>query len=246
MKKLFAIPVFLLIGSSSFSQVLISLVFGDKLNSGKIEFGLDGGYSLSNISGAPGAEGRGGFNLGFYFDIKTKHPQWMVSTGVVVKGPMGAKDMDVYSLNDPNLDASFQGGSVTTKLGYFYVPICMKYTFKNHIFLKGGIQPGLFNSASDEFVNSVAEEDDLTYKLSRKKDFSLLDFGLATGIGYRLMKGNGMNIGISYYHGLIDVEADDDGPDLFNRAFYFNVGIPIGKAKAQKKAAAKQKESQAN
>jgi hypothetical protein len=28
--------------------------------------------------------------------------------------------------------------------------------------------------------------------------------GLALGIGYRLMKGNGMNFGLQYYNGLID------------------------------------------
>jgi len=31
------------------SQVLIALLLGDKLNSGKIEFGLDGGLNYSSI-----------------------------------------------------------------------------------------------------------------------------------------------------------------------------------------------------
>jgi hypothetical protein len=222
-------------------QVLISLVFGDKLNSGKIEFGLDGGLSLSNLKGPDGGKNRSGLNLGFYFDIKTKNPAWMISTGVVVKGPMGAEGLPVYNLNDAALDSAFKGGSVTTKLGYFYVPVTMKYTFKNRIFLKGGIQLGLINAASDEFVNSVAEKDDLSYTVKRNKDFAMLDAGLAAGIGYRLMKGYGMNININYYYGLIDVESDDFGPDVFNRALYFNVGIPIGKGKAEKKAKAKGK-----
>ena len=235
MKKTLFLILALACTAAARSQVLISLILGDNLNTGKIEFGLDGGMSLSTIQGAQGAENRMGFNLGFYFDIKTKHPQWMVNTGVVVKGPMGANGLPVYALNDPDLDAAFDGGSVNTKLNYFYVPICMKYTFKSRIFLRGGIQPGLFYGATDEFVNTVKDEDDLTYKLNRKKDFSLLDFGLVTGMGYRLMKGYGMNVGINYYHGLIDVESGDAGPNLYNRAFYFNVGIPIGKGKAQKK-----------
>ncbi|HSC52880.1 MAG TPA: outer membrane beta-barrel protein [Phnomibacter sp.] len=221
------------------SQVLISLIFGDKLNSGNIEFGLDGGYSFSNLKGAVGSNSKGAFNLGFYFDIKTKHPNWMVSTGVVVKGPMGAKGQPVYLLHDPALDSAFKGGSVTTKLNYFYVPVNLKYTFKNRIFLKGGIQMGLINSASDLFLNNVKDEDDLTYKLSRKKDFAALDFGLAAGVGYRISKGMGMNININYYYGLIDVEVDDDKPNVMNQAWYFNVGIPIGKGKAMKKAEAK-------
>ena len=33
------------------SQVIISLLFGDKLNTGDIEFGLDGGLTLSDQTG---------------------------------------------------------------------------------------------------------------------------------------------------------------------------------------------------
>ena len=159
----------------------------------------------------------------------------MVSTGVIVKGPMGAKGLPLYSLNDPALDEAFKEGTVTTQLGYFYVPLTMKYTFKNRIFLKGGIQMGLINKSKDQFLNAVAEEDDLTYTLSRKGDFHPLDAGLAAGIGYRLKKGYGMNIGINYYQGLVDAVVDDNTPNQYNRAWYFNVGIPIGKAKAEKK-----------
>ena len=197
MKKLIPAFAFSLICSVAYPQVIISLVFGDKLNTGNIEFGLDGGLSVSSIDGAPGAKGRSGLNLGFYFDIKTKNPSWMVSTGVVVKGPMGAKGLPVYSLNDAALDSAFSGGSVTTQLGYFYVPVTMKYTFKNHIFLKGGIQLGLINKMMDEFVNNVQDEEDLTYQLKRRGDFHPIDAGLTAGIGYRLMKGYGMNIGVS-------------------------------------------------
>lgn len=244
MKKLFAILGLTMICAAGYTQVLISLVLGDNLNTGKIEFGLDGGWSSSGFRGVDGAGNRPGFNLGFYFDIKSKNPHWMLSTGVVVKGPMGAEGLPVYSLGDAALDTAFKGGSVTTKLGYFYVPVTLKYTFKNRIFLKGGIQMGLFNSASDVFLNSVAEDDDLTYTVKRKNDFSLLDGGLAAGIGYRLTKGYGMNINVNYYYGLIDVEADDDRPNLYNRALYVNLGIPIGKGKAEKKAAEKRKQQQ--
>jgi hypothetical protein len=235
MKKIVLTSLFsIFLFSAGQAQVLISLIFGDKLNSDKIEFGLDGGLSLTNLKGPDGAKNRSGLNLGFYLDIKTKNPAWMISTGVMVKGPMGAQGLPIYKLENNFLDSAFRGGSVTTKLGYFYVPVTMKFSFKNNIFVKGGIQLGLINAASDEFSNSVIEDDDLTHTLNRKKDFAALDAGLTGGIGYRLMKGNGMNITINYYYGLVDVESDDDGPDVFNRALYFNVGIPIGKGKAEK------------
>jgi len=217
------------------SQVLISILLGDKLNSGKVEFGLDGGLDWSNIHGLPGANTLTGFNLGFYFDIKLKNPAWMVNTGVIVKSPLGADDLPVYSLNDPHLDSVFAGGSVTRKLRYFNVPVMMKYKFKNNLYVKGGIQLGLRAKAFDEFTNTIQDDEDLKYKLKIKDQFHPLDAGLAFGLGYRLMGGNGMNIGLQYYLGLIDVVIDDASPNQYNRALYLTVGIPIGKGKASKK-----------
>ena len=138
MKKALLLCVLSLSLQVCYSQVLISLLLGDKLNSGKMEFGLDGGLTLSNIQGANGADKLTGFNLGFYFDIKMKNPAWMLNTGVIVKSPLGAKGLPVYTLGDPSLDNAFEGGSVITKLGYFNVPVMMKYQFKNHIYLKKG------------------------------------------------------------------------------------------------------------
>ena len=224
------------------TQVLISLIFGKSLNSGKVEFGLDGGLTISDIQGLEGAKAKSGFNLGFYFDIKLKNPAWMINTGVLVKSPMGATDLPVYALDNPELDQVFEGGKVTTNLQYFQVPIMMKYLFKNHIYVKAGTQLALINKAYDEFIQTVESDDDLQYKVKRRNEYHPIDAGLAIGAGYRLMGGNGMNIGIQYYLGLLDITVDDQGPSQHNRAFYATVGIPIGKGAAQKKQ--KEKASQ--
>ncbi len=241
MKKLFIILCLVLSGYLGKSQVLITLIFGDKLNSDNIEFGLDGGLTMSDIHGLDPSKVQRGFNLGFYFDFKMKNPNWMINTGVLVKSPMGAKGLPVYSLNNPDLDNAFEGGSVSTNLRYFNVPVMMKYQFKNKFFAKAGIQLGLMNKAFDEFSNSFAADDDLKFKLGTKNLYHPLDAGLAFGIGYRLMGGNGMNLGIQYYLGLIDVKIEDNSPDQMNRVWYFNLGIPIGKAAAHKKAKKKSK-----
>src|SRR4051812_8872102 len=99
MNKCFLILAFMVPGFASNAQVLISILLGDKLNSGKIEFGLAGGLDISSIKNLEDSKSLTGFNLGFYFDIKLKDP-WMLNTGVIVKSPMGAKGLPVYSLND--------------------------------------------------------------------------------------------------------------------------------------------------
>ena len=66
------------------AQVLISLVFGEALNSEKIEFGLVGGMNRSYINTISASEGMNNFNLGFYFHILMKNNSYL-STGVGVK-----------------------------------------------------------------------------------------------------------------------------------------------------------------
>lgn len=228
MKTYFFALIFLFLSTISNAQVLISLLFGDALNSDKIEFGLDGGLNWTTINGIDQAENLMGWNLGFYFDVKLSQA-WMINTGVVVKGNMGAEGIPVYNLNDLDLDNIFAGGNVTRKLNYFSVPIMIKYVFENHFYLKAGVQLGLMYNGYDTFNQSIKEEEDLQYEVNIKDQYHPLDAGVAVGAGYRLMGGNGMNIGIQYYYGLVDVRIDDSTPSEFNQAFYMNVGIPIGK-----------------
>ena len=236
MKKYFLVTGLLFLVNITRTQVLISILLGDKLNTGKIEFGLEGGANWSTIKNLDGAKNLTGFNLGFYFDFKLKDSAWMLNTGVIVKSGMGADGLPVYQLGDPDLDNAFNGGEIARKINYFNVPIMMKYNFKNRIYVKGGVQLGLRYKAFDQFTNSINDEEDLKYKVDVKEQFHPLDAGLAFGAGYRLIKGNGMNIGLQYYLGLIDIRVDDSSPNQFNRVLYLTAGIPIGKNSKKKKA----------
>lgn len=233
MKKLLIITALLSIGVQAKSQVLISILLGDKLNTGKIEFGLDGGLNASNIQGLNGGDLAGRFNIGFYFDFKLKNPSWMIHTGCIVKSTMGAEDLPVYSLNDADLDAAFEGGSVDRRLNYFNVPIMIKYLFKSNFSVEGGPMLGLMNKSVDVFSQKIIDKEDLTYEIKIRDNYHPLDAGFMVGVGYRLMGGNGMNLGIRYYLGLVDITIDDDSPGQYNRSLYFCVGIPIGKGKKE-------------
>jgi len=86
----------------------------------------------------------------------------------------------------------------------------------------------------DEFIKTVKDKEDLKYTLKTKDNYHPLDAGFAFGLGYRLMKGNGMNIGLQYYMGFVDVVVNDALPSQFNRSLYLTAGIPIGKGKKDK------------
>src|SRR6187549_2891306 len=193
--KILLTATLIMLTSLVHGQVIISLLLGDKLNSGKVEFGLDGGINYPDIRGLDKSKMKANLNLGFYFDIKLKNPNWMVHTGVLVKSSMGAANLPVYLLNNADLDSAFVGGEVLRKINYFNVPIMMKYKFKNNFYAEGGIVPALRAKAFDIFTNEV-NGDDLEYKVDTRNQFSRLDFGLMAGVGYRLMGGNGMNLAV--------------------------------------------------
>ncbi|MCP2025556.1 hypothetical protein L1276_000696 [Flavobacterium sp. HSC-32F16] len=241
MKKGLVLFVTLLCMNQAKSQVLISLIFGDKLNSPFLEFGLEGGINLTDISGLDSEGVNPGFNLGFYFDIRSKqNPSWMINTGVIVKSPMGARHIPVYSLDDVNLDNTFEGGRVNREIRYFNVPILIKYQFKNRIYFKTGPQLGLLASAFDEFKNKV-NDNDVVYKKKIRDEIRVIDAGIALGAGYHMNVGNGLNITVQYYYGLVPV-MKGDGPNVYNRSLYLTAGIPIGKGKAAQRRAEKDAE----
>lgn len=242
MKNGFLIFITFFCISSAQSQVLISLIFGDKLNSEFLEFGLEGGLNFSTISNMGSSATNTGINLGFYFDLKSrKNPAWMINTGVIVKSPMGAQDIPVYSLNDENLDNTFAGGSINREIRYFNVPVLIKYQFKNRIYVKAGPQFGLLAKAFDEFKNEI-NKDDVIYKKNIRDQIHVIDAGLAFGTGYHLNVGNGLNLTVQYYHGLVTVMKGDGPNNQFNRSFYVTAGIPIGKGKAAQKRAKQEAE----
>jgi hypothetical protein len=207
------------------SQILISLLLGKSLNTGKIEFGVDGGFNRSYLSGISEAKGLNNFHLGFYFDIKIKN-NWYVNTGVRVKSNTGATNITPYSLDDPELDSVFIDGKVTRKINYFYVPIHIKYRFAERFFINAGFQVGLRHKAKDLFITNYKDKDEAEYRNDIRDQVTRLDAGLSGGVGYKFM-GNGLNLGFTYYYGLVDIMKSDN-IKLQNSTFYIYLDIPVG------------------
>lgn len=223
------------------SQVIISLLFGDELNSDKVRFGLDGGINFSNLTNTEGTKFLENFNLGLYFDIQLKeNSKWYVHTGALLKSEMGARKIDVYPLGDQELDSVFAGGSIERTLKYIHIPALVRYKFSNHFFFETGPMIGILTRATDEFLNSKKKEEDLSFKNKVTERYKWFDAGIEAGIGYHFMKGTGVNLGIRYYQGFVDLVKDNAGDPVWNQSLYLFASIPIGAGeKAQAKKAEK-------
>ena len=232
MKKIFLLTAFLFTINLCHSQVLITLLLGDKLNTGKIEFGLDGGFNWSGMDGLESKTALRTFNLGFYFDFLIKE-NWYFNTGVLVKSSVGAYDISENDLL--LLDPTFvfvDSGSYYQQINYFHIPLAIKYRFQNHFYFRLGPQLALRTKAKvifDGRINgkSVVIEND------NSDLFTRLEASVLAGVGYKLKQGKGMNIGIKYFYGLTDVYKGDQ-LDIKNNSLYAYVNIPIGRGKALK------------
>ncbi len=228
------------------SQVVISLLFGDKLNSETVKFGLDGGLNYSDLSSSNSTEDSKGFNLGFYFDIQLKkNSNWYLHTGLLLKSPMGADGLPTYSLNDAVLDSTYKNGTIHRQLKYVNVPLLIRYKFNNHLFVEAGPMIGVMTKATDVFYESVNEDKDLSYKKNIYDECNHFDAGGMAGVGYHLMKGNGMNLGVRYYAGFTNIIKDSALEPQENSSLYLYISIPIGageKAKAKNAEKALKKE----
>ena len=223
------------------SQVLISLLLGDKLNTGKIEFGLDGGVNWLTMSNTPQAKHLFDWNLGFYFDFRMKNPHLFIHTGVLVKSKMGTRGLAPYPLGNDTLDDAFAGGTVDRKINYFNVPVMLRYRFDSYFHFEGGVQLGLRYTGFDVFKQEISNKDDLTFKNDVADNYTRIDAGALAGVGYRFKEGQGMILALRFYYGFVDADRVLDGNQNYS-AIYITGAIPIGKGKAEKKAAEKAKE----
>jgi hypothetical protein len=194
-KFLAPIIILLLVAQVMQGQVLISLLFGDKLNSPTLKFGLDGGANFSTLSNLSGAKYRTGFNLGFYFDFLLKKDKpWYLHTGVLVKSALGANGIAPYHLNNADstaLDSLFSNGTVDRKLSYFNVPILIRYSFKKKLFIELGPMLSLGYKANDIFTTEVENKEDLSFNNDVKDQFVKFDIGGMVGMGYAIDALNG-------------------------------------------------------
>jgi hypothetical protein len=226
MKKSFGIIILLFAFTTVQSQVLITLLLGDKLNAPGLEFGLETGVSWAGISNMESNNRLTAFNLGFYFDIKMKG-QLYLYTGVMVKSKMGVDKLTTGDLEFLGTEQFEEEGEYRQSISYFLVPALAKYKFKNHFYLEAGPQFGL---AHKSWVEFNVDNDQQT---ARIREFNIdnlrrFDAGISGGLGYRLMKGTGVTIGVKYYYGFLDVYKEKGGTN--NHSLLAKVNIPIGAA----------------
>ena len=227
MKKAIIVFIFLAFAASTHSQVLIALLLGDKLNSDKLKFGIEGGLNMSTISGFESNKPAKFFNLGFYFDFLLKD-QWRLYTGTLVKSNLGLAELTTADLAFLQSNIYPVNGNYRQVASTFLVPVFIKYDFKNHFYIEAGPEFGLNHKAFIEF-RSDENGTSSQIKQENKDMVKWIEAGFGGGFGYTLFKGQGITIGVKYYHGLTDIYKDRAGTKT--SSFNLKANIRIGASK---------------
>lgn len=206
------------------AQIIIAILFGDKLNTDKLEFGLVVSPGLTNITNIGGSY-KAGLNLGLYFTYKVDD-KWFLHPELIAKGSFGSKGLSPYPTGSDSLDQLFSGGSVTRGVQSFSMPLLVHYRVYKRWFAEGGVQTDLALKARDEFKKEV-EGNPLSYTRAVTSSFNRIDFGVSAGVVYKFTSDKSMGIGVRYYYGLTDVLKDRTGVQA-NSVWLLNVFIPIG------------------
>jgi hypothetical protein len=215
--------------SSAHSQVIIALLFGDKLNTDKIEFGLSGGLNQSFISNFYDASSKSGFNLGLYLNFKLSE-KWFFRVEAVPKFPTGVKELKPYSLNDASLDVLFDSSEVTRKIKNIALPMIFRYRLGKMWFAESGPEVNLRTKAKDIF-----EDGPLSYEKNIEDDMTRFEFGWVAGINRKLSKQTkSAALGVRYYFGLTDIDKLTEGTQK-NGVFQLLFSIPVGTGKKKEK-----------
>ncbi len=213
--------------TSVYSQALIALVFGKKIETDKFKIGLFVGAQGSYITQSGSYDPHIGLTLGAYTDIKLwEDSPWLLQNYLVFKSPKGGNKLDMpdNSLTD-DADVLANASSVKRDITYFEITPLMRYCFTHSWSVGLGPAVGFRMYAKDTYKTSY-DDGDLLYKLKTKDDINLVDAGAAVDVQYRFMKGKGVQLNLRYNQSFTNLYKDKV---LDGKSFYiqFGVGIPI-------------------
>ena len=219
------LAICLFITITTHSQVLISILFGDKLNTDKMTFGLVLGNAWNSLTDYPTVDAQSNFNLGIFLTLKLEE-RLFLQFDALAKYKLGAKGLPVYMLGDAMLDTIYQHGSLKRSISYLGLNTSLQYRIWKYLNVEAGPNVTLRTKAKDIF-HADHELGDQYFEKDMKDATTRFDFGVTTGISWQFSKGKGLKLGARYYWGFVDLYPADAGTNA-GRSLQVNLYIQIG------------------
>ena len=216
------------------SQILISLIFGDKLNSENVQFGLITGVSANTFSNMGMDVQRGSVPLGMFFDINIKQSdRFIFNPYLLLNSKSGIQGKRLTFRPDspivrPSYDEQLEA---EIRVDYFTLAPLLKTKMFNYAYFDIGPQASLmYNSVY--ILQGELDDTKKAYFEENVKEFTRrIDAGITGGFSYKFMKGEGASLALRAYQGFTNVYKNESVPqELYNsknRSVYLYVYIPI-------------------
>jgi hypothetical protein len=209
------------------AQVLIGMLFGDRLASETFNIGFEIGMNFSTVSGLDGASRSRGPLIGLFASWRFSE-HYHLFTGVLPLSDKGAEDADPIPLNDPELDPLIAAGRMERDLSYVDIPVLVQWAHRRDYGLRVGVGPqvSILLSAEDRYAGTTTQGTRAVIESDIESSVERFDAGAAVDAEYRI-KGLGFAIGVRYYYGLTDL-ARDSGPAMHNSVLSGSARITLG------------------
>ncbi len=225
---------FLLIPSAAQGQVLIALLFGEKLSTERFQLGVNASFAASAFMGFKDRM-LPGWSLSVYGEIRL-HERFHLQPELALKFPGGADDLSssipgypFAAVGEPTIDGVVNEGKVKRELRYVALPILGRVLL-GPVGLGIGPQLGVLVHAQD---TTSQKEGATRVSLSRSVAHELrrVDAGIVLSLDYSFWKEQKMRslrIRGTGYVGLVDTIRNNPHGAIRNWNVMLGLDIPIG------------------
>lgn len=212
------------------SQIIISILFGEQLNSGKMEFGLITGANVSTITGMEDAKPLPTFKLGLFLDYNLGE-RWIGSFEANVKSTLGYTNFTSAEALFPVQDSVIQASNYTARtINVLQCPVFVSYKLTNQWAIGAGGYLS-YQHGTRDFIDYTYKSADLTIQQSFTGFINRIDAGVVGALSYHFKKREsgypGIGLRFKTNYGFTDVYNDKSSLSGNNLWFSFDVTIPI-------------------
>ena len=226
MKKIILIILLTSIGQIAYSQILIGLLFGDKLNNEKLEFGLNVSGNNTTISNSNNQTGFKSIGFGLYLDYKITDKLYF-QTGFSMLDTRGIKKLTQSEIFKNIPDTLFNiSQKAYRKIKYLTAPISIAYRHKSGFGLYFGGAFSMLLRANDILEARTQNELNIL-QIGIRDDISRFNIDGFIGLSYHFKGKNGAQLRFDYSYGLMNVYTGNNNSTGYFSKTSLQLLIPI-------------------
>lgn len=209
------------------AQVLIGLLFGEKLATPNFNMGFEIGINFATLDGLPGAERMNRTVFGLFADWRfSEHVH--LGAAVLPAAGRGAKGLEPALTGDPVIDSQVAGTTMSRSLGYVELPVLLKWAPKRETGFRvgAGTSVGFVTGATDRYAAATPTGSEYVLERDIGDAIPDVDFGLSIEAEWRFWM---LAIAARYTHGLTDMRARGTSQAVHSRVLTGTGRIYLGR-----------------